>query len=387
MRPRSTRRPPLSLLAATIASISAACAAPDAGPADAPPGAWAPGQAWRLEESVRIGSADGGGPDEFAWVVDVALDGHGRVWVADGQQNQVRVFDSAGAHVRSFGRKGGGPEEFDGIAGMDWGPDGNLWVLDGGNMRFAVYDTSGTLVTTHRREVNVVTSPWPLGFDEQGRLHDMGSFTDSDPRSKVMRFGPGLAAQDSFLIPAFQEQFFELVQQDGGNRSINRVNVPFASRQVWRLDPEGNVWIGVTDRYRLERHRFEGGVDRVLEGTARARPVTAEDRESALANYSDFTRRGGKMDPSRIPDTHELFASFFFGDDGAVWVKLSTEQSEPTTLDVFDGSGAYLGRVQAPSRLHSAPAPVFRDGRMAAVVVDEDGVPAVAVMRVVKPGG
>jgi hypothetical protein len=33
-----------------------------------------------------------------------------------------------------------------------------------------------------------------------------------------------------------------------------------------------------------------------------------------------------------------------------------------------------------------SPAPAFRDGRMAAVVTDEDGVPSVMVMRVEKPG-
>jgi NHL repeat len=64
-------------------------------------------------------SADGEGPDVFRRIVDVALDPLGRVWVADAQMHEVRVFQPDGRHVRTLGRKGGGPAEFDGIAGMD----------------------------------------------------------------------------------------------------------------------------------------------------------------------------------------------------------------------------------------------------------------------------
>lgn len=370
------------MIAAALACIAPACGGADA---EAPRGAWADGQGWRLEEEVRIGSADGGGPDEFAWIADVELDAMGRVWVADGQQHQIRVFDSAGAHVRSIGRKGGGPEEFNGIAGMDWAPDGTLWVLDGGNMRFAVYDTAGKLVATHRREVNVTVSPWPLGFDAQGRFYDLASVTESEAPTRVVRFGPGMVPQDTFRVPAFPEQFWEVRSESGGNRSINRVDIPFAPRQLWHLDPAGSPWVALTNRYRLERLRFDGTTERAVEGTARAKPVTREERERALDGYDDFLKKGGKIDASRVPETHQLFDDFFFGDDETVWVKLATRRDEPAALDVFDRGGVYLGRVQAPTDISPSPAPALREGRMAAVVTDEDNVPSVVLMRVEKP--
>ncbi len=371
------------MTAAALAGLFAACGGKDE---ETPRGAWSEGEAWRLEEAMRIGSADGGGPDEFARIADVELDALGRVWVADAEQHQIRVFDSAGAHVRSIGRKGGGPEEFKGIAGMDWAPDGTLWVLDGGNMRFAVYDTAGKLVTTHRREVNITVSPWPLGFDAQGRFYDLASVTESEAPKKVVRFGPGMVPQDTFTVPAFPEQFWELRSASGGNTSINRVNIPFAPRQVWHLDPAGNPWVAVTNQYRLERYRFDGTTDRAVAGSARARPVTREERGSALEGYEDFIQKGGKVDASRMPETHALFDDFFFGEDETVWVKLATGRDVPAALDVFDRAGAYLGRVQGPTRINISPAPAFRDGRMAAVVTDEDHVPSVVVMRVEKPG-
>lgn len=371
------------MIAAALAALCAACGGRDA---EVPRGAWPEGQAWRLEEVVRIGSADGGGPDEFAWIADVELDAMGRVWVADGQQHQIRVFDSAGTHVRSIGRRGGGPEEFNGIAGMSWAPDGTLWVLDGGNARFAVYDTAGKLVATHRRSVNVTVAPWPLGFDTQGRFYDLAPVKQSGEPSGIVRFGPGMVAEDTFRVPAYEQQYFELRSESGGNHTINQVNVPFTPQQEWALDPAGNPWVAVTDRYRLERRRFDGTVEQVIEGTATARRVTREDRDRAIRGYGDFTSKGGKIDASRIPDTHQLLEDFFFGEDGTVWVKLATGRDEPAALDVFDRAAVYLGRVQAPTLIGTSPAPAFRGGRMAAVVTDEDGVASVLLMRVEKPG-
>lgn len=374
---------PARISAAVLACALTACGSAGADRA-APSAAWSEGQAWRLVEERRIGSMDGEGADVFGWIVDVEMDALGRVWVADGQGHRISVFDSSGAHVRTIGRKGGGPQEFDGISGMSWAADGNLWVLDGGNMRFAVYDTAGKFIATHRRDVNVVVRPWPLGFDRQGSLYDLGSFDGQEPeRTSVVRFGPGLQPRDTFRIPAYEEPYFEVTQQDGGSRNITRVGIPFAARQEWRMDPEGSVWVAVTDRYRLTRHRFDGTVDRVVERDARPLPVTAEQRRKVLEGFEDFRQKGGRIDESRIPKTHPVLAAFFFGDDGHLWVLPS--RSTDVVADVFAPDGTYLGEVPLVGRILPSPVPAIRGGRMAAVSMDADGVPSVVVLRIEKP--
>lgn len=349
-------------------------------------GAWTPGDEWRLVPQATIGKADGEGPDVFAQIVDVELDPLGRVWIADGQQHQIRVFDSAGAHVRSIGRKGGGPEEFDGIAGMDWAADGTLWVLDGGNMRFAVYDTAGRFITTHRRDVNVTVTPWPLGFDSRGNLYDRASVTSHEDREeRLVRFTPDLQPRDTFRVPPFEEPMFEVVrEQGGGNRSVTQVNVPFSPSQQWRIDPEGFVWIAITDQYRLTRYRFDGTVDRIVERPARPQPVTAEQRRKILDNYRGFQRSGGRIDESRIPKTHPVIMHFFVADDGHLWVV--PFRGPGTVIDVFGPDSRYLGQVALPGVLQPSPAPAIRGERMASVVRNADGVESVQLLRIEKPG-
>jgi sugar lactone lactonase YvrE len=367
-------------VAAVLGCLSACggCDAPDAG------GAWKPGQEWRLTSRTTIGSADGDGPDVFAQIVDVELDAMGRVWVADGQQHQIQVFDSTGAHVRSIGRKGGGPDEFNGIAGMDWAADGTLWVLDGGNVRFAVYDTAGRFITTHRRDVNIVTTPWPLGFDVRGNLYDRASVTSHDDKEvRLVRLGPGLQPRDTFRIPPFENPAFEVVTEQGRNRRISSVNIPFSASQLWRLDAEGFVWVAITDRYRLARYRFDGSVERVVERATEAQPVSAEQRKKILETYRGFEQSGGGIDESRIPKTHPVIVDFFVADDGHLWVM--PYRGSPAKMDIFAPDGTYLGQVSNPGRLLPSPLPAIRGGWMAGVGVDEDGVQSVLLIRIQKP--
>jgi len=368
--------------------LSAACGS-DGPSAGAEGGAWAKGREWRLVEEARIGSAEAEGAAAFGSVVGLAVDALDRVWVADGQNQELRVFDARGRHVRTVGKKGAGPREFGMIAGIDWGADGNLWVMDGGNSRFAVYDTAGVLVTTHPRRNNMTMIPWPGGIDAQGRVYDVGG-SRMDESERIVRFGADLQPQDTFALPAFKAEVFEVQNTSGGRggrqaRSIMQINVPFTGSQEWRVDPLGNVWIARTQQYRLERHAFDGGQPLVVERPATPVKVQAEDRAQVLERYKDFRDRGGKIDVSRIPETYPAIQSFFFSEDGHLWV-IPILGPDRTVVDVFDPAGKFLGRVTPPGRIVPSPAPAIRGNRLVGLVRDEDDVETVWVMRIEKPG-
>jgi hypothetical protein len=171
--------------------------------------AWAKGQEWRMERVAVIGASNDQG---FGRIVDVALDAGGRVWVADGLKNEIRVFSPEGRAVRTVGRKGGGPGEFLMLAGMDWDPAGRLWTVDGASARYSVWDTGGTLVAEHRRNINTSISPWPLGFDHQGRLYDVLGASEAGIAGAV-RYDSLLQPLDTFTFPVFVESAVERVRR------------------------------------------------------------------------------------------------------------------------------------------------------------------------------
>ncbi|HYW07627.1 MAG TPA: 6-bladed beta-propeller, partial [Longimicrobium sp.] len=347
--------------------------------------AWRAGSEWRLVEAARIGADDADGPYAFANIIAIALDPLERVWVADGHQNEIRVFDAGGKHVRTIGRKGSGPAEFNGITGMAWARDGNLWVQDGGNARFAVYDTAGKLVTTRPRPSTITMTPWPGGFDAEGRLYDIGARTapDGSASTVIVRSDGVQPPSDTFALPAFEEEYFEVSRTSGANVSTSRILIPFTGSLSWALSPTGHVWVANTSKYRIERHAFSGGGDRVVERKVRPVPVTAKDRDGMIQHYEGFIQQGGKIDVSRIPDHQPALNRFFFDDTGNLWVNAVLGRSEPRGHDVFDPSGTYLGRVKMPVR---AAIKTIQGDRVAAVATDSLDVQSVVLLRIVKPG-
>lgn len=51
---------------------------------------------WRVIEELRIGTADGTGPDLFGQVTALEMDPAGRIYVLEGQAQELRVFDRDG---------------------------------------------------------------------------------------------------------------------------------------------------------------------------------------------------------------------------------------------------------------------------------------------------
>ena len=91
-----------------------------------------------------------GGDAWFTRLASVTVDPAGtRVYAVDlggvtSENHRVRVFDAkTGAHLTDIGRRGLGPGEFNLPRDLAIGLDGRLYVVDGGNFRVVVFDRDG----------------------------------------------------------------------------------------------------------------------------------------------------------------------------------------------------------------------------------------------------
>jgi hypothetical protein len=352
-------------------------------------GIWDSASAWRVVEELRVGTFEGEGPDLFGDVDAIELDRQGRIWVLEGQAQEIRVFDRQGRHVRTIGRKGGGPGEFAQPIGMAWGPDGNLWVPDPSNTRISLIDTAGTFVRSHRMLGGFVINPWPGGFDARGSLYNFvpAQRPDRGFTIKMVRYDTALVALDTLTPPEWsgQENFFELVSADG--RSRTRTTVPYSPGLDWQLTQAGDFWFVLTGPYELYRVNGKGDTVRKVRKPFEQVSVTGEDVDSAIAGLEWFTKQGGKVDRSRIPDVKPAVRSFHVADDGHLWVEPeTTDRSDRGRLfEVFDPEGRYLGRVRLPFSMARWRRPIIRGGMLVAVTRDELEVPYVVRARIEKP--
>jgi hypothetical protein len=354
-------------------------------------GLWDEATAWKIEEELRIGTADGTGPDLFGNLYDFAVDDYGRIYALDEQAREVRVFDPDGRYLRTIGRAGSGPGEFKYPIALRWDGDGRLWVVDHGNARYAIFDTTGAYQTMVRRTSGYVRVPWPGGFGDEGRLYETANIAGPNANTWIEGLiafrvdSPDPVPADTFRIPDFQGEVFEALNEHG-LRSMT-TPVPFAPRLVWHFEPRGALWAAITGNYRIARIDAAGDTTRIVERAFRPAPVTAADREEALAILEGFTSQGGKVDPARIPSTKSAIHSLFTDPDGYLWVQpVTTKEDQGRLVDLFDPDGRYLGELRLPFRLGYFPPLVIGD-RLYAITQDELEVPYVVRARIVGKGG
>jgi len=104
------------------------------------------------EGGANAGPPGAGRPqDVFDRPTDVAWDSAGNIFVADGLGNaRVAKFDRDGKFIKSWGQKGAGPGQFATVRSIAVDAQGNVYVADGGNHRVQVFDNNGTYKTEFR---------------------------------------------------------------------------------------------------------------------------------------------------------------------------------------------------------------------------------------------
>jgi hypothetical protein len=332
----------------------------------------------RVEPVLHIGVLDGAEEYVFGDVGGIVLSEEGLLYVLDVQVPAVRVYDTEGRHVRTFGRRGGGPGELAQPTGMGILPDGRVLVSDPRNTRVNVYSADGEPLDSW---------PMPGGFFSSDQLHVTASGEAyvvamlSEPmspsmRSGLIRVGPPGTPADTIQPPEWEFEPPALVAQveSGQSRAISRAPVPFGPQSSWTFSPLGHVVGGVSTRYAIDAFPPGG---RILRMERPVEPVPVAAGERAHREFTT-TRNMRRTDPSwrwsgpSIPSSKAPFTSVRADAEGRVWVRVAavgepipaderTEPQpgeppgpdpwrEPVVYDVFAPDGVLLGTVPMPRR-------------------------------------
>lgn len=122
-----------------------------------------------------------GGSDLFDRLSSVTVDPAGRqIYVVDiggvkSENHRVRVFETAtGRHVMDIGKRGSGPGELNLPRDMAIGKDGRLYVVDGGNFRVQVFNPDGSYRDSFGsvgRQLGSFARPKEIATDPQGNVY------------------------------------------------------------------------------------------------------------------------------------------------------------------------------------------------------------------------
>jgi hypothetical protein len=101
-----------------------------------------------LDEEFRIGESKSTDKYIFATILDIEVSSSGDVFVLDGGDYTIKVFDRNGNFKKSIGGKGSGPGEMQVPSGIALGPGGKLLLCDRALKRVTVFEENGDFSST-----------------------------------------------------------------------------------------------------------------------------------------------------------------------------------------------------------------------------------------------
>ena len=337
---------------------------------------------------LSLGGPEDSGPTQFFRVQNIHVDPQGRLWVADGQSRELRIFESDGTHWKTRGGRGEGPGEFQRIRLIGSYSGDSVLVADDANGRVTVFDPEGEFIRTERLASG--DGPLPRAFDV---------FPDGSVLGQVPRILATASLEDGQIlgdsVRLVRVDFEKGTQQPQATAlgplwlwtGRSQIPIPFTINSGFDVHGESvHLVAGPAFRVRV----FERGRLSEIYGVARdERDVTQDEiaafREStreyvAAARLSEYL---AALDHPARPTVLPAYSGVIVASDGNAWVRLySPDPLAPATWDIFSPEREWLGQAQTPAGFFAFS---ITGESLAGLWLDELGVEHVRVYEI-RPG-
>ena len=311
---------------------------------------------------VSIGELAGDEAYMFNEIGDIEIRDDGSVYVLDGADNMVKVYDSSGQHRFSFGHKGEGPEEFLDASNLISWPD-TIAVFDWRLQKIAKFDPNeGALLGTER-----VPYPLPLaGFPNSvvrlspGQYLIVSTTGCQLPRTtSTSRWRVFLARAEVGIIDtlANRSRGNDLPYYGDGDSFCGAPSFPFGASPVLAADTTRlAVTAGERGEVRIYHEpRALRNPDEIWRYELATTPVTAEERtvyESQLAEEEPEFRDAflKALKERGFPLEWPSVSALLIDDAGRIWTERGApEGAAYRTWDVLGPEGRHVAAVRFPS--------------------------------------
>lgn len=283
------------------------------------------------EPTFLLGDSEADESEWFTRVLGVARLSDGSIAVADEYFAEVRIFDAAGTHLRSFGRLGEGPGEFANLWLMWRLPGDSLLVGDYRPQRYHLYSPTGEWIRTATldpvylnptRGGGVLVNGVTINVrDERSPARD---FTTPDTRHIEAHSPDGKLIGTLASLPGRTFGTFGEVN-DGVPYNISpwfdaSARVDAAGRTIAIANGRDTEVRVLDDEMRLRLIiRWEESVREVTAAHIRARREAERQRAMEDGELSPYEQMN--LNPERpAADVFPAVSSVQVGQDGSVWV-------------------------------------------------------------------
>jgi hypothetical protein len=327
---------------------------------------WETGYAWTVSTDaiVTLGTVDGGGADSFFSVQDAILLADGRIVVADGGTNELRIFDQAGTHLQSIGGTGDGPGEFRWLLRI-WTSADSTVAYDNARSRVSVFGPNGLFARSFVLERTA----------NAGRVSGRSRFADGTLLVLAAPFGQ--VPRATGILPG-AEWVLQRYTVEGSfiNAIAGAPESPRWGHEIPGLPPgaplpfsvglfpftvQGNtVLFGTALTHSVSRWTNTGRPELEIRWKAAARRVSSADvdrfRRTMIDQVPPGVDRAGWNEYLRgvpFPEFMPTYSRLLSDARQNVWIEefRAPWEHEPA-WSVFDSAGVWLGTVRTPPGLH-----------------------------------
>lgn len=357
---------------------------------------------WGVEGEPILDLGGGDQPaEEFTSIRGAIRFGDGRVLVAEGGSNELRLFGPDGGFLATWARKGQGPGEFSFVtAPIPQGGD-TVLVTDASAARTARFAPDGRFLDQiqHPRSpsdssyANLIR-PWHDGrlLMELRRMAPPPASPTGPVRRDSFALGwmaLGGGTFDTLLVvPASESYPGEF--SEGGHSFLSYGALTFGKDT--RVGHDGRrLFVGTNATNEILLY-LDGALRRVIRNATPAEPVTEEHRAQFLrereASFQRSTAseelrniwRANLLRNARYADVFPFHDRLMIGDDGALWVEMWRRyDDEGRRFVLYDTTGRAIARAEFPERTRPLQVgPEYLVGMWR----DPDDVPHVRVWRI-----
>lgn len=315
--------------------------------------------AFDLREELVLGDDPEKEESYFPDFAQINVDETGNIFVSDGKNRRIQIFDKTGRLLRSLGRQGQGPGEYMYPDRVQFDSEGSAVLADGRGI--LIFGRDGTF----RRKISLNAFFNPVIAGPAGIF-----LGESRPTGRGGNSSYGLHLLDAEgkvvkTMASFKGEF------GTGDNVI--VFHRYSSRVAAAPLTPRDFAYGFSTEYRIMVASWNGESQYIILKEEKPEPITAREKsengeKGAFAWYG--LDRRPKSNELVYPDHRPYFSRFMSDDVGHLYVlrfQSVFDQDAPMPVDVFSREGLYLYRMVWPR----IPA-VIRGGAFYEVRQDEE---------------
>ena len=333
-----------------------------------------------LKEELSIGNET---DDDYIFSKISALwvDSLGNIYLIEGKNREVRVFDKNGKFLRKFGRKGRGSGEWI-YPTYIYLKNNIIYIVDGGNREISRYTLDGQFISDVRVDVNA--DPGAIFIDSEGNYIVLCSkFERSTYYYKLVKIDT-----KGKIIKRSEKLLWEKKKYvSSKNGSYIGVPEPFApSGYIYSNKYTDYIYYGFSDNYEINVFNKDFNKVMVIKKKASPLKILKKDRKNYMKSYMERGEVKNRTDFYKwrkkyieFPDYHPFFKGMWVDENGNLLVRRLSRDNK-ANIDVFNKEGVYVEKmiINKPSDGISLDyifrKPVFKDEYIYTAVEDKNGI-------------